>query len=190
MPTVAIPDWSPQGVLPPINPLSTTSADRSPYEVTLLDVVMHFATSPARYKILQGFLAYRAQLHAMGLQQGFQWVDGSFAEHVELLEQRDPRDVDVVTFLHLPTPFNPTPAQDLVLDHDHVKAMYRVDAYIVEINLLPPDNLIKKSAYWYSMWSHRRNQTWKGYLQVDLSPGEDAAAQAWLTAYLAGGVAP
>lgn len=190
MPTVAIPAWSPQGVLPPINSLSATSADRSPYEVTLLDLVMRFATSQARCQILQGFLAYRSELHAMGLQQGFQWVNGSFAENVELLEMRDPKDVDVVTFLHLPTPFNPTPRQDLVLDHDHAKATFRVDAYIVEINLLPLDNLIKQSTYWYSMWSHRRNQAWKGYLQVDLSPAEDAATQTWLAAHMAGGVAP
>jgi hypothetical protein len=190
MPTVAIPDWSPQGVLPPINPLSTTSADRSPYEVTLLDLVMRFATSKARCQILDGFLTYRRELHTMGLHQGFQWIDGSFAEHVELLETRDPKDVDVVTFLHIPDPFTPTSQQDLVLDHDHVKAMYRVDAYIVEINLLPPDNLIKQSTYWYSMWSHRRNQTWKGYLQVDLSSAEDANAQAWLAAHMAGELAP
>lgn len=190
MPTVAIPAWSPQGVLPPINPLSDTSADRSPYEVTLLDVVMRFATSQARCKILQGYLAYRAELHNMGLQQGFQWIDGSFAEHVEMLEQRVPKDVDVVSFVHLPAQFSPNPAQWQVLDHDHAKVTYLVDAYFVEINQLSPDNLIKQSTYWYSMWSHRRNQTWKGYLQVDLSPAEDAAAHAWLTAHIAGGVAP
>lgn len=190
MPTVAIPAWSPQGVLPPINSLNATSADRSPYEVTLLDLVMRFATSQARCQILQGFLAYRSELHAMGLQQGLQWIDGSFAEHVEMLEQRAPKDVDVVSFVHVPANFNPSPPQLLVLDHDQAKLAYLVDAYFVEINLLPPDNLIKQSTYWYSMWSHRRNQAWKGYLQVDMSPADDAVAQAWLTAHMAGGVAP
>lgn len=190
MPTVAIPAWSPQGVLPPINPLNTTSFDRSPYNVELLDLVMRFATSQTRCKILQGFLTYRSELHAMGLQQGFQWIDGSFAEHVEMLEQRPPKDVDVVSFVHIPAGFNPTQAQGQVLDHDHAKATFLVDAYFVEVNLLPPDNLIKKSAYWYSMWSHRRNQAWKGYLQVDLSPISDVETQNWLSAHIAGGVAP
>jgi hypothetical protein len=55
--------------------------------------------------------------------------------------------MDVVSFVHIPAGFNPTPAQDLVLDHDHAKATFLVDAYFVEVNLLPPDNLIKQSAY-------------------------------------------
>ena len=122
--------------------------------------------------------------------EGFQWIDGSFAENVELLERRDPKDVDVVSFVHVPASFNPTPPQLRVLDNDNAKASYLVDAYFVEINLLPPDNLIKQAAYWYSMWSHRRNQAWKGYLQVDLSPADDATAQSWLTAHMAGGVTP
>ncbi|WP_414651656.1 DUF6932 family protein [Hafnia paralvei] len=34
----------------------------------------------------------------MGLAEGFQWVDGSFTENIELIERRTPNDVDVVTF--------------------------------------------------------------------------------------------
>ncbi|WP_426763559.1 DUF6932 family protein [Hafnia paralvei] len=34
----------------------------------------------------------------MGLAEGFQWVDGSFTENVELIERRTPNDVDVVIF--------------------------------------------------------------------------------------------
>lgn len=187
---VAIPNWTPQGLIPPVNLTQPTGADRSPYEVRLLDVVMRFATSPKRIQILQGYLNYRKALHDMGLQQGFQWLDGSFAENIELLEQRAPKDVDVVSFLQIPDNFNPTPAQDQVLDTSQAKAMFLVDAYIVELNLLPLNNLVKQSAYWYSMWSHKRNQAWKGYLQVDLSPTEDAVTQSWLTAHTAGGVAP
>lgn len=36
------------------------------------------------------------------------------------------------------------------------------------------------SAYWYSLWSHRRNGQWKGYLQIDLLPTDDATASAEL----------
>jgi hypothetical protein len=190
MTTVAIPAWTSQGVLPPINPGQATSAERSPYRVKLLDVVMRFATSHERSRILQGFLNYRGALHALGLQQGFQWLDGSFAEHVELLEQRAPKDVDVVSFVHIPPNFSPTTDQSLALDHDHAKATYLVDSYFVEVNLLQPENLVTQSAYWYSMWSHRRNQAWKGYLQLDLSPADDAAANAWLIAQMAGGPTP
>lgn len=190
MTTVAIPNWTKKGVLPPVNALQATSAERSPYTVKLLDVVMRFATSKERRQILKGFLDYRAALHSMALTQGFQWLDGSFSEDVELTEQRAPKDIDVVSFVHTPPNFSPSPGQLDVLDHDHAKATYLVDSYFVEINLLPPDNLVKQSTYWYSMWSHRRNQDWKGYLQLDLSPAEDAAASAWLNAKMAGGSTP
>lgn len=190
MTTVAIPAWTPRGVLPPVDSVQATSAERSPYQVKLLDVVMRFATSPERCKILKGFLNYRGHLHGMGLSQGFQWLDGSFAEHLELLEQRAPKDIDVVSFVHTPANFSPSPVQWDVLDHDHAKATFLVDSYFVEINLLPPDNLVKQSTYWYSMWSHRRNQDWKGYLQLDLSPAEDAMASTWLNAQMPGGSTP
>lgn len=38
------------------------------------------------------------------------------------------------------------------------------------------ERLTRHSAYWYSVWSHRRNQLWKGFVQVDLAPGEDTFA--------------
>jgi hypothetical protein len=190
MPTVAIPNWTNRGVLPPVNALQATSAERSPYKVKLLDVVMRFATSTERCQILKGFLDYRAALHSMALTQGFQWLDGSFSEDVELLEMRAPKDIDVVSFVNTPAGFAPTPQQLDVLDHDLAKTTFLVDSYFVEINLLPPDNLIKQSTYWYSMWSHRRTQEWKGYLEIDLSPAEDTAASAWLSAQMAGGVTP
>lgn len=190
MPTVAIPNWTNRGVLPPVNALQATSAERSPYKVKLLDVVMRFGTSTERCQILKGFLDYRAALHSMTLTQGFQWLDGSFSENIELLERRAPKDIDVVSFIHTPAGFPAMPMDPDVLDHDHAKATYLVDSYFVEINLLPPDNLVRQSTYWYSMWSHRRTQEWKGYLEIDLSPAEDAVASAWLSAQMAGGVAP
>lgn len=190
MTTVAIPNWTNKGVLPPVNSLQATSAERSPYSVKLLDVVMQFATSPERCKILRGFLHYRAGLHSMALTQGFQWLDGSFSEDVELLENRPPKDIDVVSFVYVPAGFAPTQQELEVLDHDQAKSTFLVDSYFVEINLLPPDNLIKQSTYWYSMWSHRRTQEWKGYLEIDLSPAEDIAASAWLNVQMAGVVTP
>jgi len=33
-------------------------------------------------------------------------------------------------------------------------------------------------SYWYSMWSHRRNGLWKGFVQVDISEKEDNIARA------------
>lgn len=108
MTTVSIPAWNTLGVLPPNDPLNPTSSERSPYSVSLLDVVMRFGTTTERRRVLRGFLDYRATLHGLGLHDGFQWLDGSFTEQVELLERRAPRDIDVVTFMNVPDEFNPS----------------------------------------------------------------------------------
>jgi len=174
MTTVAIPQWNTQGLLPPINPSEPISVERSPYRIALLDLVMRFATSSERCQILRGLLDYRAELHGMGLVNGFQWLDGSFTEHIEVLDRRHPNDIDVVTFSHIPDGFSPSDSQLTTLDHDAAKTRYRVDSYFVELNQLPPESIVERSTYWYSMWSHRRNQDWKGYLQIDLNPTHDA----------------
>lgn len=181
MNTAVIPDWTPQGVLPPINSVSPTSTDRSPYVVSLTDVVMRFATSPERIRILTGLLDYRAALHTIGMNSGFQWLDGSFLEEVETLENRSPRDIDVVTFFHRPIGML---QQDLfhanpqLFDLSQVKTSYHVDGYIQELKGDSPEALVEKATYWYSMWSHRRDQLWKGFLQIDLAPVEDITARA------------
>ena len=141
---------------------------------------MRFSPSPNRRTILTGFLEYRAALHNMGITDGFQWLDGSFLEDVETLEHRPPGDIDVVTFLRTPAGFVPTPEQMLILEHDSTKRQFHVDSFFVEIDKLPPETVVSQSAYWYSMWSHRRNQAWKGYLQVDLAPDQDQQAREWL----------
>lgn len=43
---------------------------------------------------------------------------------------------------------------------------------------------------WYSVWSHRRSQLWKGFVQVDLAPAEDAAAAATLASVANAGGRP
>lgn len=180
MTIVAIPEWNTLGLLPPIDPAAPASQERSPYRVALPDVVARFSTSAERHRILRGWLNFRAALHDMGIVEGFQWLDGSFMEQVEVLERCPPRDIDVVSFVRVPATFNPTQEQLAVLDHDHVKRTFLVDSYLVELDQLERPNLIRKAAYWYSMWSHRRNQAWKGYLEVDLDPTFDQQALDWL----------
>ena len=102
MSSVAIPSWTADGVLPPVNASQPVSAERSPYVVSLTDCVLRFGNSSERRAILDGFLRYRSVLHRAGLVRGLQWLDGSFLEHVELTEGRAPNDVDVVTFYRLP----------------------------------------------------------------------------------------
>ena len=180
---VPIPPWNAAGVIPPINPISPTSAKRSPYFVSLSDVVLHFGASADRRAILDGFLRYRQRLHAAGLVSGFQWLDGSFLEQVELLDGRPPKDLDVVTFFHLPPGATQSDVQARApeafpltrAEWANVKAVFRVDPYYVDLDK-PPERLVRSSTYWYSMWSHRRDASWKGCLQIDLGAAEDATA--------------
>lgn len=176
-----IPDWSPNGLIPPINSLTPTSVDRSPYTVSLTDLIIHFSITPERIQILDGLLRYRKALHGCGLIRGFQWLDGSFLEDIELLEGRNPGDIDVVTYYHLPSgknQFDLLQAQPATFDHGNVKADYQVDSFLVQLSAAAPESLVECSAYWYSVWSHRRDGIWKGFLQIDLAPDEDAVARA------------
>ncbi len=191
MPTlVSIPAWNAEGLLPPINVAAPTSAHRAPYPVSLVDVAMRFGTSSERIAILRGLIDYRAALHATGLTNGFQWIDGSFLEHVEASPRnRPPGDVDVVTFFWMPTGLTqrtlrsraPNLFPTTAVEHDALKTRFRVDAFPVELGRRG-DLLVKDSAYWYGLWAHQRSSfKWKGFLQIDLAPAEDASALARLT---------
>lgn len=127
-----------------------------------------------------GLLAFREALHAAGLNHGFQWVDGSFLEDVETNYRRDPEDIDVVTFFKLPEMQSQESfalAHPALFNHDETKSQHNVDAYFVCLDDNPPEELVKQSAYWYSIWSHRRDSQWKGYVQIDLSPEDDLIAR-------------
>lgn len=182
MMTVAIPAWNAQCLIPPVNELNPSAAERSPYRVSLVDFVLRFGTSNERITILDGLLRYRAALHDAGLTQGFQWLDGSFLENVEVLELRAPKDIDLVTFYRLP---DNKSQRDLLSQfpqlfdasaHQKLKDDYQVDSYLVHLGMTA-ERLISQATYWYSMWSHRRNQSWKGYVQVDLAHAQDADAK-------------
>lgn len=182
MSPVAIPAWTADGVLPPINGSQPVSPERSPYVVSLTDYVLRFSGTPERRAVLDGFLRYRAALHGGGVEQGFQWLDGSFLEHVELLEGRAPNDVDVVTFYRLPAGVSQAQLAaklGALADPGSVKRAFRVDGYLVHLGM-DAERLTRQTAYWYSVWSHRRNQLWKGFVQVDLAPAEDTVAAATL----------
>lgn len=176
-----IPDWTADGLLPVVG-ANPVGADRSPFRVSLVELIERFGATGERTAILAGFLEYRSLLHSIGLADGIQWIDGSFAEDIESRERRAPNDIDVVTFFRRP---EGTSQLDLitkcpeVFDRSQVKQAMKVDSYLVDLGE-PAEKLIEFGAYWYSVWSHRRDQAWKGYLEVTLQPGEDAAAQAAL----------
>lgn len=174
-----IPEWNDIGALPPFRGRPTSAMDRSPYPATLAEVVGRFGDSPERRRLLSGLLAHRAELHQAGLVSGFQWLDGSFAEDIEWLEGREPKDVDVVTFYRLPDGgTEEPPLGDLRAD----ASQRGIDAHFVPMDPAKMEEVAAASAYWNSVWGHRRDGQWKGYLQVDLSRDEDENARRALDA--------
>lgn len=179
---IPIPDWTAEGVLPPVDASNPTSPARSPYEVSLVELVQRFGTSQERIRILDGFLRYRQGLHDAGLTQGFQWLDGSYVENVETLEERPPNDIDVVSFIEFPQNMDEKEIRDHFADviglsrssRMLVKRSFMVDAFMVPLSSTPAGELVELSTYWYSVWSHRRDRAWKGFLQVSLSPAHEA----------------
>jgi hypothetical protein len=182
--TDMIPAWNISAVLPPVRPGAVGhSPDRSPYSASFADVVVRFATSPERIAILRGLLRYRGELVRRGIATGFQWLNGSFMEQKEVLESTPPNDVDVVTFFSLPPGIDEATllaTAGELFNSGITKPQYHVDAYACLLGgpMSPAD--VRIVSYWYSMWSHRRNGLWKGFVQVDISPTEDNIADALL----------
>ena len=180
-----IPPFTIDGVLPPyVGPSGPGGAPEhlSPYPATPLEVVTTLGHTNERRVILQGWLRHRAELRAIGFERGFQWLDGSF------VEQKTPKDLDMVTFLYRPTGIV-TPNQMAMLmranlnlfGRPQVKAAFNLDFFGVDLNG-SPENLVNVTRYWLGLFSHRRaDDVWKGMLQVRLEdPAEDSLAQAAL----------
>ena len=185
-----VPSHNREGLIPPFDEANPTSRYRSPYPTTWDEVIERFATSERRVEILLGLVAYRDALRDNGIVDGFQWLTGSFVEQIP----REPGDVDVVTFLHVPAGLTPAASRPL-FDTRHTKAAFHCDAYPVVLSYpsghsTPPPrvavSIVDHTTYWYSLFSHRRvTAAWKGFVQLPfISREDDAAAKAKLLAIL------
>jgi len=179
-----IPDWNTSGIIPPIRPGEPGhSPERSPYRTSLVEIIDRFDSSPARLDILEGYLTFREGLHHAGLASGIQWLNGSFVENKEARAGVAPADIDVVTFAYLPGGKSQADIRSVnpnLFDHGHVKTTYRVDGYFQFLGKPSQERFVRQTSYWNSMWSHTRHNEWKGFLEVDLSPGDDADARSYL----------
>lgn len=179
----SIPEWDSSGLLPPYLISPALEGGRSPYHVGLSDVMLRFGDTTARRTLLAGLLDFRAALHAAGVYEGFQWLNGSFVEDKRGRLGEEPKDIDVVTFFHTPpgqTQEALVTAYPLLFNPEATKSQYGVDAYPVALDSSNLRYLVTMSTYWSSLWSHSKNGQWKGYLEVTLSDDEDAAARAVL----------
>lgn len=175
--------WNIHGVMYPVAPNELGhSENRSPYNISMSDFINIFATSQERIEILKGLLAYRAVLYGVNVTRGFQWINGSFTENVEVLRGRPPSDVDVVTFANMidtiPDYNNWAMKNHLLFSSSEMKAVYKVDCYWLDLDLGFNAHTVERCTYWYSMWSHQKvTDLWKGFFCIPLSPSEDLLAQ-------------
>jgi hypothetical protein len=176
-----LPDFNIDGVLPPFvgaNGPGGHFEDLSPYKASVLDVVQGLCFSEGRKSILRGWLLHRRALRAIGFDNGFQWVDGSFVE-----KNKEPKDIDVVMFFRRPaTASSPAElakhlqANLAVFSRAQVKATFHVDFMAVDLQGTP-EVLVDLTRYYTGVFSHRRPDfLWKGMLQVPLDGVDDQEA--------------
>lgn len=184
-----IPPFDHNAVLPPHLGDPRQPDELTPFPATSEEVCQRFATSPERRAILSGWLDFRRQLTALGVTHGFQWLDGSFLEDVEATRSRPPKDLDVVTFYAAPAGLSPLDlfaVLDLHLpeffDPAAAKARFCLDHFGVHLGL-GGAALVEHTRYWTGLFSHRRDDVWKGMLRIELhTPGTDTAAAGILAA--------
>jgi hypothetical protein len=176
-----IPAFTISGVLPPFTAESPTDqAAMSPYRTNLVKLADRYGTSPRRLQILLGLITYRSELMRIGIQSGFQWLDGSFLENVERTEGRDPGDIDVVTFFRRPDTANTlealtelASANITLFDSSQSKVKYSCDAYFVDLSE-EPEWVVSQTRYWFGLFSHKRvSFLWKGMLEIPLGDSQD-----------------
>ena len=172
-----IPEFTPDGVLPPFvgaREPGGHAGDMSPYTTTALEVAASFGGTPERQVILRGWLAHRAAMRAVGFDRGFQWLDGSF------VEDKQPHDLDVVTFLYRPEAVSDPAALAAMMrtnpdlfQRQQVSQKYSVDFFPIDLNG-SPEGIVGLTQYFLGLFSHRRRDNlWKGMVQVRLENAND-----------------
>ena len=170
-----IPNFNHNNVLPPHLGSPAFSTDLSPYKCTVVELCHRFATTKKRVEISKGYISFRKEMISTGITQGFQWLDGSFLENIEISESRDPRDLDVVTFydgvsspnmvdIMASFPEFSSPAKS--------KARYNLDHYPVDFTYSPMVT-IESTRYWIQLFTHNRAEVWKGILHLSINTASD-----------------
>jgi hypothetical protein len=179
---------TPSGVLPPfISGFPDNGpASCAPYETSASEIATRFCTSALRVKLFKGLLQLRAELLSLGVQYGFQWIDGSFCENVEAIRGRPPGDIDVVTLLVRPKAVQDDvawqafwKANQQVFDPKQTKANLGCEAFYIDAGY-PALWVAEQVTYWFGLFTHQRvTNMWKGILQLPLI-SDDAAAAAYV----------
>jgi hypothetical protein len=166
-----IPDFDHNQVLPPHLGTPINPNDLSPYCCTSLELCKKYAYTKERVEILKGYIQSRQILNQNAVTNGFQWLDGSFLENIELLEKRPPNDLDLVTFFQgisiseqlIITGKFPEFASSILS-----KKTFKIDHYPVDFGYIP-EKTVELTRYWLQLFTHNRNNIWKGMLRIELN---------------------
>lgn len=178
MNTHMIPPFNHEGLLPPFVGDPARSEGHAPYRTSFAELVRVFGTSERRLQILAGFATFRRRLFQVGIRNGFQWVCGSFVQKMK----REPGDIDAVTVFHTDIPrqnfesvfrYNPS-----LFYPDSTKALYKTDAYFVDVAALDYYFATRRITFWFGLFSHtKEGHIWKGVLEIPL-PGSTGECDA------------
>lgn len=168
-----IPSFDHNFVLPPFVGNSLQIENVSPYLSNTFELCTRFATSIQRKEILIGYLSFRKKLNEFGIIYGFQWLDGSFLENIEKIENRAPNDLDLITFF-ISTGLNfqlISESFNEFLSSVESKQMYKLDHYNVQLDI-DPQTLVELVNYWSQLFSHNRKNVRKGMIKISLNTPE------------------
>ncbi len=184
-----LPPFDMRGLLPPFMGEDAATADRSPYQTTMPELVAAMGTSQHRRGLIRKLIAYRTLLLGDGYIKGVQFIDGSFVENIELIRNRPPQDIDVFSILHIPPKYLNNIHDwitiglqfwaDEVVHRDKNKDRFSLDTYgiVFEECIGDPMRLINNTNYWYGLFSHQRETfAWKGFACLALDPDGDQNA--------------
>ena len=184
----SVPAFTMAGLLPPYCGADPSQQNlMAPYPTTVEVLAQQFSATPARRAILQGLLAFRQGLNQAGLCDGFQWLNGSFMEQVEVREGRDPGDIDVVTFHRRPPHVRADALWQVFFNSNaqlfqpvHNRSRFHCHAYFVDLDT-DAAWLVAQARYWYGLFSHRRvTGEWKGLVEVPLALSQSDTTAAGL----------
>ena len=166
-----IPNFDHNNVLPPHLGNPTDRTHLSPYPCSILELCHNFSTSKHRIEILKNFILFRQRMNALGIIYGFQWLDGSFLENIEVSQSRPPRDLDVVTFfggLTIDDQNNIRAIFPEFANPGMAKTNFSLDHYAVDYSYRP-DVTVEQTRYWLQLFTHNRHGVWKGILKLSLN---------------------
>lgn len=174
-----IPEFDHNYVIPPFVDEPTVSKNVSPYPCSTVEVCKIFGTTKERVDILKRWLKFRAILDEVGIVNGFQWLDGSFLENIEVSQKRAPADLDLLMFykdVTLETQQKVAQDYPTLFDQSVLKRDFKLDLYLLNY-AANPENTVEFVRFWIQLFTHNRDGVWKGMLKIPLNtPKEDSEA--------------